>query len=78
MITSLRTAPKLKTPFPNIEPFWTCPITGLVVPKDIEANLRYREQLLRKAEYSISLQEELMKACHDSILYFVNVIVFTF
>ena len=78
MITSLRTAPKLKTPFPNIEPFWTCPITGLVVPKDIEANLRYREQLLRKAEYSISLQEELMKACHDSILYFVNVFVFTF
>lgn len=78
VITNLTTAPKLKEPFPDIEPMWTCAKTGLIVPKGIGANLRYRENLLRKAEHDIGLQEELMKACHDSILYFVNTFVWTF
>ena len=77
-ITNLTTAPRLKAPFPAIDPFWTCSKTGLIVPKGIEANLRYRENLLRKAEYDIGLQEELMRACRDSILYFVNTFVWTF
>ena len=78
MITSLRTAPKLREPFPDIELIWTCPKTGLQVPKEVGANLRYREDLLRKAEHDIGLQEELMRACKDSILYFVNTFVWTF
>ena len=78
MITSLTTAPKLKTPFPDIEPLWTCPITGLKVPKGIEANLRYREAILRKAEHNITFQEELMRACRDSELFWVNTFVWTF
>ncbi|KKN64903.1 hypothetical protein LCGC14_0487370 [marine sediment metagenome] len=77
-ITNLITAPKLKEPFPSIPGMWTCPVTGLKVPKNIAANLRYREDLLRKAEHDIGLQEELMRACHDSILYFVNTFVWTF
>ena len=78
VITNLTVAPKLKTPFPVDPKIWTCPITGLRVPKEYEANIRYRETILRTAEHDISFQEELMRACHDSILYFVNVFVFTF
>ncbi|KKN19348.1 hypothetical protein LCGC14_0946830, partial [marine sediment metagenome] len=77
-ITNLTTAPKLKTPFPKDPEIWTCPITGLRVPKEFGANLRYRENLLRKTEHNIVFQEELMRACHDSILFFTNAFVFTF
>ncbi len=75
---NLTTAPKLKEPFPEIPEFWTCKKTGLKVPKDIDANLRYREDLLRSAEHNISLQEELMRACKDSILFWTNVFVWTY
>ncbi len=77
-ITNLTTAPRLKKPFPIIDGMWTCPITGLKVPKEVEANKRYRESILRKAEHNISFQEELMRACHDSILYWVNTFVWTY
>lgn len=78
MITNLTTAPKLKEPFPDIPEFWVCPVTGLKVPKDIDANIRYREKLLRAAEHNISLQEELMRVCKDSKLFWINTFVWTF
>ena len=78
MITNLTTAPKLHEPFPEIPEFWVDPKTGLKIPKDVDANIRYREKLLRAAEHNISLQEELMRACKDSILVFLNLFVWTF
>lgn len=78
MITNLTTPPKLKEPFPDIDWMWACPKTGLKVPKDVGANLRYRENLLRVAEHNIALQEELMRACYDSILFWINTFVWTF
>ncbi len=75
---TLTTAPKLKTPFPGNPEIWTCPITGLQVPKEVEANKRYRETILRKAEHNITFQEELMRACADSMLYWINTFVWTF
>jgi hypothetical protein len=78
VLGNLTTAPKLSTPFPKTPGIWECPITGLRVPKEVEANKRYRENILRKAEHNIKLQEELMRACKDSILYFVNTFVWTY
>ena len=56
---------------------WTCPVTGLVVPKDPTKNLAYRAALLEAAEKDDELQQDLYTACSQSILYFTNAFVFT-
>lgn len=56
---------------------WECPITGLVVPKDPAANLKWRAELLTLAENDPALQQDLYTACSQSILFFVNAFVFT-
>jgi hypothetical protein len=70
--------PELPTPFPNIARWWTCPITGIKVPKDPDENLQWRAKLLRMAEEDPQLQQDLYTACSKSILFFVNAFVFTF
>lgn len=70
--------PELSVPFPSIPETWTCPITGLVVPKDPRANLEWRARLLREAEQDPDMQEALMSACSQSILFWVNAFAFTF
>lgn len=56
---------------------WTCPITGLVVPKDPTANLQWRARMLEAAETDPDLQQDLYTACSQSILFFVNGFCFT-
>ena len=70
--------PKLAEPFPYILDFWECPETGFKVPKKYEENLRWRVELLRRAEDDEGLQQDLMTACSKSILFFVNAFCFTF
>ena len=70
--------PKLHTPFPDIPEFWTCPTTGLKVPKRYEENLRWREQLLLKAEKDEGFQKELVTACALSKLFWINSMVWTY
>lgn len=70
--------PGLPEPFPNVPDLWTCPITGLTVPKDPDANLKWRAELLAAAENDPELQKDLYTACSQSILFWVNAFVFTF
>jgi hypothetical protein len=69
--------PVLDENFPEFSATWTCPITGLVVPKDPEKNLEYRAKLLEMAEDDEDMQRDLYTACSKSILFFVNVFAFT-
>ena len=70
--------PQLKTPFPNTPELWKCTKTGLLVPKDPIKNIQYRANLLAKAEDDVILQEDLMAACSQSLLFFINAFVMTF
>lgn len=56
---------------------WTCPLTGLVVPKEPTANLSWRADLLEAAADDPELQTDLVTACSQSILFFINAFVFT-
>lgn len=69
--------PELPTPFPRVPELWTCPITGLVVPKDPVKNLAWRANLLQQAEDDPGLQADLFTASSMSILFWVNAFAFT-
>jgi hypothetical protein len=69
--------PKLAKPFPETADAWQCDVTGLWVPKDPDANLKYRADLLREAEDDPGLQDALYTAASQSLLYFINTFVFT-
>lgn len=56
----------------------TCPITGLVIPKDPAANLVWRKQLRDLAASNTSVQEEIRAACAASFVYWINGFGFTF
>jgi hypothetical protein len=67
---------------PALEPIvlpsvWTCPITGLVVPKDPDKNLAWRADLLTAADADRELQVDLFTACSQSELFFINAFCFT-
>jgi hypothetical protein len=57
---------------------WLCPRTGLLVPKLLADNLKYRQRLLDEAEYNAALQDELRYACKESYLFWVNSFCWTF
>ncbi len=75
--TGFRELPRLKEPFPSGRRYWTCPKTGLIVPKWYHENLDYREKILRKAENDSVMQKDLMAACKLSFLYWVNTFCWT-
>ncbi len=70
--------PALKTPFPNLQRYWTCPITGLKVPKEVNENIIWRSNLLNNAEKDPILQQDLMSACSESLLFWINAFVWTY
>lgn len=49
-----------------------------LVPKDVEDNLRMREEMLLAASEDPELAEELYAMCRDDFLFFVNAFVFTY
>jgi hypothetical protein len=72
------TRPRLVEPFPRTPGVWTCPITNLRVPKQVDENLRWRAKLLKAAEHDVGLQEDLFAASAKSLLFWVNAFGFTF
>ncbi|KKN77826.1 hypothetical protein LCGC14_0355630 [marine sediment metagenome] len=70
--------PELPTPFPKEVEVWTCPKTGWKVPKGEMANLAYREKILRAAEKDEGFQADIMAACKESLLLWVNAFSWTF
>jgi hypothetical protein len=69
--------PTLREPFPREQAMWRCPLTGIRIPKDPEANLKMRAELLAAAEDDESLQVDLYTACSQSLLVFINLFAFT-
>ncbi len=69
--------PSLVTPFPSGRQYWTCPKTGLVVPKHVQENIEWRKNLLEKAEHDPILQRDLMAACAESQLFWINAFAWT-
>jgi hypothetical protein len=72
------TKPELPTPFPNTPDLWTDPKTGIVVPKEAERNLAWRLDLLSKAEKDEGMQRDLLAACAESQLFFINAFCMTY
>lgn len=67
---------------PVLEPiilpeWWECPLTGMRVPKNPDANLKWRAELLRAAENDRELQTALYTAASQSVLFWINAFVFT-
>jgi hypothetical protein len=77
MSNAFAVQPELDTNFPKAVRLWTCPITGLSVPKDQAANLAWRADLLEAAEKDPELRLDLYTACSQSMLFFVNAFCFT-
>lgn len=69
--------PTLEPGFPKVSRTWTCPFTGMVVPKDPNANLQWRAAMLLAAETDEELQVDLYTACSQSLLFFINAFCFT-
>jgi len=55
-----------------------CPRTGLAIPKELGANLRWRKQLLASAESSPSARRQIISACHKSSLFWLNAFGWTY
>ncbi len=70
--------PTLKTPFPDVPPIWTCPKTGIKVPKNPGKNILWRMELLKRAEKDKGFQSEFYTACSQSLLLWINSIVWTY
>ena len=69
--------PKFDIPL-DFPALWTCPRTGLKVPKDPDKNVAYRVGLLKKAENDPIMQRDLLAACRESFLFWVNCFAFTY
>ena len=66
--------PKLSEPFPDIKEVWT----GLKVPKLETENILWRMRLLKKAENDPILQDDLLAACKESQLFWINAFCWTY
>lgn len=68
----------LAEPFPDCPPTWTCPKTGIIVPKDPRKNLQWRRELLKRAAGDTGFQAELYTAASMSLLLWVNTFAWTY
>ncbi len=78
MTTIMTNKLTLPTPFPTERRSWTDPITGLVVPKTLGANLRWRQALLERAEKDNGYRQDLYTAASQSILFWLNAFGWTY
>lgn len=70
--------PKLSEPFPVPTNLWIDPKTGLAIPKQREANIAYRMDLMERAENDPIMQKDLLAACAESQLFWLNTFGMTF
>ena len=69
----LRTSPP-----DQFQEYWTCPKTGLIVPKTLADNLRWREKLRSLASSDQAYQVALRQACAASPIFWINAFCWTF
>jgi len=78
MLQTPEIKPVLTTPFPTEKESWKCTKTGLIVPKTLDKNLEWRSNILVKAEKDPILQEDLLAASKESLLFWINVFGWTY
>ena len=76
--TILQPSLELREPFPDIPPIWKDPVTGLEVPKSIQANLQYRIAVLKRAAKDEKFRDDMYTAASQSVLFYVNTFVWTY
>ncbi len=57
---------------------WTDPRTGFVVPKRLIENIELRRKLRQRCDGSAAARREMLRACSDSMLLWINLFVDTF
>ena len=72
------TEPRLKTPFPSMPDIFKCPKTGIEIPKLLEPNIKWRGDLLRRAEHDIIMQRDLLAASRESLIFWINAFAWTY
>lgn len=70
--------PSLPEPFPNMPDWVVDEATGLKYPKQKNQAIEYRINLLDKAEKDEGLQKDLMAACAESMLFWINTFGMTY
>ena len=70
--------PCLPEPFPRVQAVWHDPISGYDIPKGQLANLKWRADIIERAENNRVLQTELFDACHESLLLWTNLFCYTY
>jgi hypothetical protein len=68
----------LKEPPPQHGRSWTCPKTGIVIPKTMTENLEWRSKILAEAKMDDGLQAQLRAACAASPLFWFNAFAYTY
>ena len=72
-------APELRSSPPDtFEDYWTCPKTGLVIPKRLEENLEWRQALRRKARGDDGFRSAMNTACAQSCHFWINAFGWTY
>lgn len=54
------------------------PISGLIIPKRLDLNLKWRRELIRSAESSLSTRRQLQAAAAKSPIFWLNLFGFTY
>ena len=70
--------PHLSTPFPKTLAIWTDKVTGYKIPKGEYRNLKWRSDLLKRAEEDRGFRDDLWTACSESLLLWVNAFAWTY
>lgn len=55
-----------------------CPITGLTIPKRLDLNVKWRQRVLAECEKSEVARRKVYTACSKSILYWINLMCWTY
>jgi len=76
-VTDASIKPTLNAPFPSGREWWTDPKTGLKIPMREVDNAVYRERLLHKAAHDSVMQQDLLAACKQSPLVWINIFAWT-
>jgi hypothetical protein len=56
----------------------TCPVTGMMIPKDPQANLMWRNQLRSEARDNPAIQQYLHSICAQSVYFWMNAFMWTY
>lgn len=70
--------PNFDCPLEYESRIWVDPITKIEIPKRIDENLEWRKKILTRANEDIGFRQEIMAACKQSVLLWINLMAYTY